>query len=487
MNRLRAGMTRLLPRSGIARSVGVLVSGTAAGQAIAVISSPILTRIYTPADLGTLGLYASVLGLLTIVASLRYEQAIAIPEDPKDASSVVLLAALLLCATTVVLFLAAWLVVPVISLPPAWSGVRPLAWLLPLSVFAVGLYQLLSVWAVRSKQYRRLAGTAWRQGLAGAVTQVLLGLAGLGATGLVIGQVVGQSTGVASLARLLTTSHGFRVSPTKRRAIWESATRFRRFPLYSTWSGLLSVASNSVPVALIAILFGPAVTGFYTIGLRALQTPMRTLGNAVSQVFLSESPQAAREGRLDAIVLPALSRLAAVASPLAAVSALSWAPIAQVVFGPEWREAGIYMQWLTPWVFLTMITAPLAPLFTTLERQDAGLYFNAALLAVRVTALLVGNLLGGVYLAIALFGAASFLIQWAMLEWLAGAAGVPRSRVRLAVGSKLLVALPLALPLLGLRLLEDQSLSDAASILYTVVAVLYFGLKGLARRRAAVR
>jgi O-antigen/teichoic acid export membrane protein len=50
------------------------------GQAITVLVSPILTRLYTPEDFGVFGVYASILGIVTVVASLRYEYALPLPE-----------------------------------------------------------------------------------------------------------------------------------------------------------------------------------------------------------------------------------------------------------------------------------------------------------------------------------------------------------------------------------------------------------------------
>ncbi len=478
----RAALNRILPSAGLARSVGVLASGTAIGQFLVVLSSPILTRIYTPADLGALAVYASVLGLFSVVSSLRYEQSIALPEDSSEASSTVVLSLAMLVGTSTLLLLSVWLVVPKLPLPAPWEVARPLLWLLPFSVFAVGLYQTLSVWAIRTKEFGILAGTAWRQGLAGAVTQILLGMFGLGATGLIVGQVIGQSSGVVSLSRLIGRSHGFLAAEVDRRSIFAAAKRYKRFPLYSTWSGLLLVAGTSVPVALIAILFGPVSTGFYSLGLRALQTPLRTLGNAVSQVFLAESPRAARDGSLVSLVLPALSRLSAIASPIAVILASSGAPLAQFAFGLGWREAGIFIQWLTPWVFLTMVTSPLAPLFTTLERQDVGLYFNAASLLIRTAALLLGSYLGGAATAIALFSVSSFAVQWWLLEWLSSAAGVPRVEVRRVVGGGIVRALPLALPFIAIRFLPSPHLREILSVAYAIGALVYIGMRAFLKR-----
>ncbi|MBC7345458.1 MAG: lipopolysaccharide biosynthesis protein, partial [Clostridia bacterium] len=64
MNAAFAHLKALLSKSSFARNVAVLAGGTAVGQAIVVLASPILTRLYTPGDFGVLAVYSSLLGIL---------------------------------------------------------------------------------------------------------------------------------------------------------------------------------------------------------------------------------------------------------------------------------------------------------------------------------------------------------------------------------------------------------------------------------------
>lgn len=92
---MSAGLQRLkalLPKSSFARSVAVLAGGTAAGQAIVVLASPIITRLYTPEDFGVLAVYSSLLGILSTVAALRYELAIPLSEKDEDAAALLKIA-----------------------------------------------------------------------------------------------------------------------------------------------------------------------------------------------------------------------------------------------------------------------------------------------------------------------------------------------------------------------------------------------------------
>jgi len=58
MSKLNHRVTSILPKNAFARGVSVLVGGTVGAQALMVLASPLLTRLYTPEDFGLLVVYA---------------------------------------------------------------------------------------------------------------------------------------------------------------------------------------------------------------------------------------------------------------------------------------------------------------------------------------------------------------------------------------------------------------------------------------------
>jgi hypothetical protein len=67
-----------------------------------ILAALVLTRLYGPSGLGVLSVYAAVLALMTIVAGLRYEIAIPLPEDDRGGLALLALVALCLVGTTIV-------------------------------------------------------------------------------------------------------------------------------------------------------------------------------------------------------------------------------------------------------------------------------------------------------------------------------------------------------------------------------------------------
>jgi len=100
IKRSKTAIRALLPKNTFARGVGVLVGGTASAQILLVLAVPILTRLYTPEDFGLLAVYASLLAIIGVISTLRYELAIPLPEDDVEAANVAVLSLLLVAIST---------------------------------------------------------------------------------------------------------------------------------------------------------------------------------------------------------------------------------------------------------------------------------------------------------------------------------------------------------------------------------------------------
>ena len=69
------------------RNVSILVSGTIVAQVIAVLASPILSRLYSPEQFGEYAIFITIVGLLSTISSLSYEMAIVKQKEEFDANS----------------------------------------------------------------------------------------------------------------------------------------------------------------------------------------------------------------------------------------------------------------------------------------------------------------------------------------------------------------------------------------------------------------
>lgn len=399
-----------LPGGAFGRSVATVASGTAIAQLLLALAVPVLARLYTPADYGALAVYASTITVLVVMASLRYEAAIPLPEDDEVAGSLLALTLVLLALTAAIVTLLVWLAgdgfVAAVKVP----ALQAYLWLIPVGFLGAGAYQALSYWAIRRGEFGRVARTKLSQGAGQVVTQVALGVARAGAPGLLIGDVVGRVAGGGGLALL-----ALRDRPTARvtrASLMAAAARYRRFPLFSTWAGLLNIGSLQLPSIIFAASFGAATAGLYALSYKILVLPTMLVAQAVGQVFLSRAATVARHPeRLRELTERTAVVLFAAGLPLFAAVALGGPRLFATVMGSQWEQAGRYAQVLAPWFVVWLVSNPISGLLSVREWQRSALGFSAVEFALRLGSLLIGAHRGSPMLAVVLLSASGVIIS----------------------------------------------------------------------------
>ncbi|MDP4274087.1 MAG: hypothetical protein Q8907_07400, partial [Bacteroidota bacterium] len=73
------------------RNIITLFSGNVVAQIIPLLAYPVLTRLYQPSDFGTLALFTSIVGILSVMATGRYELSVILPKRDEDAAGLLVL------------------------------------------------------------------------------------------------------------------------------------------------------------------------------------------------------------------------------------------------------------------------------------------------------------------------------------------------------------------------------------------------------------
>lgn len=173
----------------LTRATLTLLGGSALAQALPLLLGPWLARLYSPAEWGQFSLVWSVAANLAVVGCARYEFALALElEEPAAARLMVLcLRVWLAVVGASVLVGAAWML---------WADL-PLAAALPLAVAASSLSQWMAQWAARGGAFRALAAGRFVQWGGAAVAQVGAGLLAWGVWGLMAGATLAAALAAA--------------------------------------------------------------------------------------------------------------------------------------------------------------------------------------------------------------------------------------------------------------------------------------------------
>jgi O-antigen/teichoic acid export membrane protein len=357
-------------RPGFAWNVVVMLAGTVAGQSISLILSPVLTRLYNPSQFGYLSVYGAVLAIFGVIASLGLELAIPIAATEFECANLLALCGLALVGTTTLTTLFVWLV-PAHTLAALWLGeLSSYRWLLPIGFACLGGYYIMVAVATWASAFKEIARTRISQGVSGPISQILLGLLGAGTPGLVVGYVIGQSSGTLLLFMRVVRRQRALLADVTWNGIIVTARRYMHFPLFASWARVLDMAgSGTILFVLFSACYSSEIAGFMFLSERVIARPLLLVSTSLLQVFTGEAGRAVNND-------PAmLRRRFYQVVPLQFLFAGCWILLANAVagwafpllFGAEWAAATPYLRALS---LAYLGLAVLHPVSTTLQMME---------------------------------------------------------------------------------------------------------------------
>ncbi len=395
-----------------------LVSGTALAQLIVLAATPVLTRLFAPEAFGVAAMFMALTGIVGVVVCLRYELSIVLPESDREAVNLLALTFLIALCASILVALLIWLWGPLILNWVNMSELLPYLWLVPVYLVVHGIFLGLNYWNTRTKHFKRLAVS--RVAGSFSTTSGSLAAGALGhATGgaLMVAHVGGQVVAAAALGSQIWRSNGaFICSNLDRGEILRGLSRYRKFPLLSSWPALMNSLSWQLPALMLGAFFNPVVVGMYAVGMRVLKTPMKLVSGAVSQVFYRHAVETRHTGKLSLVVTGLYQHLLALAVVPCLVLMLTGQELFGFIFGGQWRDAGLYAQILAPWAAIWFASSPLSVVYSALEQQEREPLIQAIILGSRAGALTVGGLLGSPVVAITLFSVTGLLAYGYLLS-----------------------------------------------------------------------
>lgn len=346
------------------KGVLVLGTGTAFAQIIGILSMPLITRLYSPSDLGILTIYSSVLSLVVVTASFRYEIACPLPQKKEEVTNLIALCFILIFGTslmfTLILILLGDPIITIFSLEP----LAPFVWLLVIGFFGMGLYNTLNYWAIRERKYEKITKTKINQSISGTLIKIILGFLSFGPLGLIFGYIVSQIAGISTFVMSMWKTERNNIGYISLNCIISVAKRYWRFPTFNLASSFLNTLSFQLPPLVLLFLYDSKIVGFYALANMLIVLPGSVIKNSVGQAFFGDASKIFREGsfELRSLYIKTAKHLTILALPLIGIPAILFPFVVPFIFGEEWVEAGWYILPLALMVIPTFIISPITRL-----------------------------------------------------------------------------------------------------------------------------
>lgn len=359
------------------------MSGATGAQALTLLAAPLLTRLCTPAEMGTFSVWMGVITVASLVATLRVENAMVIDHEKGQQRlcfSVVAYFATLLALALVFGSLCAC----VLGLPPletvSWGQMA----MVGLATWITANIQTTLAYAASHRRFGTAARIKLLQAGTIAASQLALLYAGVDGAALLAGQLIGLGVGLLA-GRLLLSPPRARMRLFLDREQRDYLVKHQAFWRYSLPSSLLNTVVGQLPLFMIGIHHGALAAGLFALTQRVIAAPTALIATSILEVFKRQAVHEFESvGNCHEVYRSTFRALMLLALPPTLVLLLFSPGLFAWLFGDNWRPAGELARILAPLCFLNFVASPLSYVFFVAGKQKMELFWQMALFVVTV-------------------------------------------------------------------------------------------------------
>lgn len=417
---------KTIKNSSFLRDSFTLLSGNLWAQFIAFLAYVFLTRLFSPEDIGIYTVFYSFIDVLIIVSTCKYELAIVLANNDREATAIsrhslrlnTIISLVLVPLILVLHYAGKSTGVPQLSF---FASQLPIALLIPVMVFFCGTSRVYSQIFNRFRKFGQIAVSEVTGSTSGIIFKILFGLPQLAATvwhtiGLSLGTVLGK---IVSNINLRLQLRRFNLPKDITRADRRTAAeKFHNFPRYTMPKDLVNSLSYNLPFVWLAMYFDKAEVGLFSLALTFTFRPTNILNNVFEKLFYVRVAEKVREGKsIRKDLFRFAKTLNIIALPVFIIGFVFADSIFGFVFGGRWSGCGYYIRCLLPWIYIMLTSTSLMFLSNVFSKQRTEFLFYLVLFALRIGAVMAGILTASFQTGILLFSISGAIVSFALLVW----------------------------------------------------------------------
>lgn len=366
----------------------------AIAQMVTIISLLIHARIFEPSVFGIWALIQSVSVFIGALATLRYELAVVLPANNREAVSI-----LMLGLSIAFLFAIASLALAPFAMTHLINNGYPSALVyvsVPSLVFSTAATQLAMAWFTRKARFTLYGSSNLLLALLVGILPVILYYSYGSQYGLIVGAVVANAIVALWLWYwvLLDLARDDLREGVSVRAMLRAGQKHSAYPKYMTPFTVLVTLRERVIYFLIGSHLGSSEVGLYSVAHRLANAPNILVTSALRPVFFHHITHAANAEDASKLIEKIMFSLVAVSVPFAVVYLFFREEVLVVVLGGEWGGAGLYLAILLVPMIARMLVNWMTRYFDAIGRQRVAfgleLFFSITLVCTLFAAFYLG-------------------------------------------------------------------------------------------------
>ncbi|HDD3046277.1 TPA: type 8 capsular polysaccharide synthesis protein Cap8K [Staphylococcus aureus] len=380
----------------------ILSSGIA--QVILIITTPIITRLYSPAEFGEFTIFSNIAMILIPIINARYD--LLIVNAKNDRSANILSQISFLISLLILLIL-----IPILAIS---------AWLYPnfildfifiiIMLFLVSLTNIFTNYLNKERKYKVLSLINVFRAGSMALLQIIFGLLSLGSLGLIIGFSLSYITGMTLGYKTFKKHFNIVRNKEETKALFlENKNQL----VYSTPSILLNSLSFSVVVFFIGILYTNTEVGIYGMAIRVLGIPVTIISLGLSKIFMQQANDYYIErGNFRNLLLKFSSTLVIVSIILYVPLYLFSEELVNILLGHSWVDAITVIKIVIPLFVIRLIVSTVSLSVIVLQKQQLELILQALFLIGTTVTFVISKMLNLTFLNFVSINTAVLIVSY---------------------------------------------------------------------------
>jgi O-antigen/teichoic acid export membrane protein len=374
------------PKTSFAKNALVLLSGTFIAQAISLLMSPIFARIYSPENYGLLSIYIAIVSIFSVIITGRYELALMIPKKERDAVSLLILSFL----TSLVLCCIMLLIVVLLKANHLFKlkffQLDSVLYLIPISIFLSGVYQILYYWANRNKLYKLLSGIHILLAIIVVLLRFYFGFSSFKNFGLIYSYIFSQIIILIIFAFIIFKNDHINIGTIAINSIKSIGKEYINYPKKSALGAFLNTLSYKLEYIIFPIYFLQKEIGLYYFANRLITIPTSMLSTSLWKTFIGENSRKSKSEILKSLEYYQ-NKLANITTLPFYSSLFVIANLFVFIFSNKWKGGTIYFYPLIISSHINLIVSSFS-LFLIINRPDAEMKFNIFLAFLKLSVLI---------------------------------------------------------------------------------------------------
>ncbi|GAA0789394.1 MULTISPECIES: oligosaccharide flippase family protein [Pseudomonadati] len=354
-------------KSKYVRNILTLVSSAFFAQILALLLTPILTRLYSPEEFGVFTAFIGYSGTLAAFIFLSLELAIVKSKSARELSSVLGLMLVISIFLLSILSITIYLESSFYTLI-GFDKLFDIKTIVLLGVLCSATNLVLNQFISRKEQFSVYATSQISFVALRFVFSYLFFYFGYTQYGLVFGFILAT---ILIIIYLYQRAEIYKERITLKKVYFFAALRkHKQLVIFNTPSNIINILIINFPIFFILKNFGLEAAGLFGLAYRMVMLPVTLVNKAIGQVIYKRfSVMSITDKTMLAFIIKNMLFLT-LSFPGFVLLYLFGEEMFSFVFGMEWRIAGEFAALMSPFIFLSFLISPLSYYFVAYDKSD---------------------------------------------------------------------------------------------------------------------